>query len=93
MNKKFTDKLEYFLSHECDDYDLKYDYVWDNDMDCCVVKISLDDDSRQCILYFKYDDVEDELDLEVAEDFYTSVSCLDSSVKEFWILVAPKVFA
>jgi hypothetical protein len=39
MNKKFTDRLNEYLESECSDFDMAFDYKWEEDTACCEVKI------------------------------------------------------
>jgi len=93
MNKKFARKLEEYLATECYDYDLEYDYEWNEEMKCCVVTITQKRHPEVCRrLRFKYDEEEDILSIDMGESYYRETKISGPSVKYFWILVAPSLF-
>lgn len=92
MNKKFVDRLTEYLNSECDDYDLKYDYRWEEDLDCCEVEITREYYQESKTLYFRYDYEKDNLSIELSEDCFYETKEFDWSVKYFWMLVSPALF-
>jgi hypothetical protein len=93
MNNKFSERLEEFLASECSDYDLKYSWEWDEDCNWCVVKIARDiNPLRETELCFRYNQIKDELLLQMYEDSYETVREYDYTVKYFWMILSPRIF-
>ncbi|PIE50742.1 MAG: hypothetical protein CSA38_01890 [Flavobacteriales bacterium] len=93
MNKKFSERLEEYLSNECSDYDLTYKWEWNEHTECCEVEIKRDDYSQNIKhLNFRYDEVKDDLKIELSEDYFYTTREFDYTVKYFWMLVSPALF-
>ena len=92
MNKKFTDRLEEYLSDECSDYGLKYNYEWIEDTACCEVKISSSYNNNSKYLNFRYNEERDDLLIELSEDNFYITREFDHTVKYFWMLISPSIF-
>ena len=90
MNKEFNKRLFEYLDAECFDYDLKYDWEWNEDIQCCEVTITRDDNS--IVLNFRYSENNKDLTIELSEDSWYETREYDSSVKYFWMLVSPELF-
>lgn len=92
MNKKFANRLTEYLDSECDDYDLNYDYKWEEDLGCCEVIITREHYNESKTLYFQYDEQRDNLLIELSEDSFYETKEFDWSVKYFWMLISPVFF-
>lgn len=93
MNSKFKERLEEYLDSECDDYGLSYKWEWCEDMGYCEVEIKRDNrDEYTKQLYFKYNEDKDDLSIELSEDSFYTTREFDSTVKYFWMLIAPAIF-
>ena len=93
MNSKFTKRLESYLSSECSDYDLVYEWEWCEDTQCCEVEIKRDDQSQNTkCLNFRYNDTDDDLSIELSEDSFYVTREFDHTVKYFWMLISPSIF-
>jgi hypothetical protein len=90
MNYKFIDRLIEFLDHECEDYGLSYSWEWNKDTQCCDVEIKRDD-HLFCVAFW-YNEDEDALEIELTEGDWYITNEYDSSVRYFWIMVAPALF-
>lgn len=91
MNKKFAQRLTEYLDHECDDYDLKYNWEFSEDMGCCSVTVSRMDKEKQ--ISFKHNEKTDCLLIELSEDSFYETEEFNPSVKYFWMLIAPTLFS
>ena len=90
MNRKFIIRLEEFLSTECDDFGLSYDYEWNEDMQRCEVEaIRL---KRSKVVNFRYNEREDCLSIELCEDSFCKTREYDNTVKYFWMVICPALF-
>lgn len=93
MNKKFTDRLNEYLQSECSDFDMAFDYEWEEDLGCCVVNVFRDDYTNyNKYIKFQYDEQRNVLKIELSEDSFYETREYDYSVKYFWMLVAPSLF-
>jgi len=93
MNDKFNKRLEEYLSSECGDYDMTYTWKWNEDTACCEVQVKRDDYSQLSTeLNFRYNEKNDDLEIELSEDSFYTTREFDYSVKYFWMLVAPALF-
>jgi len=92
MNKKFTDRLREYLDSECSDFGLDYDYKWCEDTRCCEVEIKRNYSENNKWLYFRYNEKEDNLLIELSEDSFYETREFDETVKYFWMLVSPSIF-
>jgi hypothetical protein len=93
MNKKFTDRLNEYLESECSDFDMAFDYKWEEDTACCEVKIYRSDYTKlEKLINFRYNEKNDELEIELSEGSFYETREYDYSVKYFWMLVAPSLF-
>ena len=93
MNDKFYKRLEEYLNSECSDYDLSYNWEWNEDTGCCEVKIKRDDYSQNIkYLNFRYIEEADDLQIELSEDSFYVTREFDYTVKYFWMLVSPSLF-
>jgi hypothetical protein len=90
MNNKFTKRIEEYLISECDDYDLIYEYEWNEDTGCCEVEVKRNDYTK--CLNFKYDESCDDLTIELSEDSFYRTREFDHTVKYFWMLISPSLF-
>lgn len=90
MNDKFTKRLNEYLDSECDDYDMTYSWEWNDDAQLCEVDINRGKYSKR--LFFRYNKDKDDLLIELSEDSFYTTREFDSSVKYFWMLVAPTLF-
>ena len=93
MNNKFTERLTEYLDSECSDYDLTYSWEWNEDTLCCEVEIKRDDYTQhnKC-LNFRYDELANDLKIELCEDSYYATREFDQTVKYFWMLISPSLF-
>ena len=93
MNQKFANRLNDYLESECSDYDMKFSWEWNEDIDCCEVEVKRDDYTQysKC-LFFKYDENKDDLKIELSEDSFYTTREFDETVKYFWMLVSPALF-
>ena len=91
MNKKFTDRLESFLSSECDDFGLSYFWEWDEDSECVNATITRDD-RVETDVRFKYKEDKDDLLIELTEYSYYTTREFDHTVKYFWMKISPVLF-
>ena len=92
INKKFTKRLTEYLESECGDYDLKYDWEYDADSECCHITIGMRYSQNIKELNFKYDEAKDDLSIELSEDSYYVTREFDYTVKYFWMLISPTLF-
>lgn len=92
MNKKFIDRLEEYLSEECSDFGLQYNYKWNEDTDCCEVTITSNYSEYDKDLNFRYNQENDDLLIELSEDSFYETREFDYTVKYFWMLVSPALF-
>jgi hypothetical protein len=93
MNKKFTNRLNEYLESECSDFDMAFDYKCEEDTTCCEVKIYRSDYTKyEKLINFKYNEKNDELEIELSEGSFYETREYDYSVKYFWMLVAPSLF-
>jgi len=93
MNEKFAKRIEEYLSSECEDYSMKFEWRWDEDYECCIATISNEmHDELSKELWFRYDEKKDDLMIELSEDSFYRTAEYDYSVKYFWMLVSPALF-
>jgi len=93
MNDKFAKRLEEYLSSECSDYSLEYEWSWNDDTNCCEVVIKRNDHTKHSKeLCFQYNEKNDDLTIELSEDSFYITREFDKSVKYFWMLIAPAIF-
>jgi hypothetical protein len=90
MNNKFCNQLNEFLYHECEDYGLSYSWEWNEDMQCCDVEIERGD-HIVCVA-FRHNSSLNNLEIKTSEDTWETTNEYDSSVRYFWIMVAPALF-
>lgn len=90
MNEKFSNRLQEYLESECSDYNLTFSWEWDDSCECCNVTIKRDNYTK--LLRFKYDELKDDLAIEVCEDCYYTTREFDYTVKYFWMLISPTLF-
>lgn len=90
MNEKFNKRLTEFLDSECNDFDLSYEFEFDEDLNLCNVEICRLNKSID--INFKYNDKEDDLSIELSEDSYYTIHEYEWSVKYFWMLVSCELF-
>lgn len=92
MDSKFSIRLEEYLDSECDDYDLEYSWIWDNDIVSAVATVTRSRTTYKCDVTFKYDAKKDDLLIELSEDSFYPTREFDNTVKYFWMLVVPALF-
>lgn len=92
MNSNFSNRLEEYLSDECGDYGMSFRWKWDEDNEICETTISCKYNENEKIINFRYDEGKDDLLIELHEDSWYVTREFDSSVKYFWMLVAPALF-
>ena len=92
MNSKFKERLEEYLNSECSDYDLSYNWEWVEDCQFCEVEVKRNGTPYVKSLYFRYNEKENDLTIELSEDSYYVTREFDESVKYFWMLVSPALF-
>lgn len=92
MNKNFNNRLTEYLETECSDYGLQYDYKWCEDTQCCEVEITTDHNDNLKTINFRYDELKDNLSIELSEDSFYETKEFDWSVKYFWMLISPVLF-
>jgi hypothetical protein len=66
--------------------------MWNNDTECCEVKITLDGSDKVKYLNFRYTEEDNDLTIELSEDSFYRTREFDETIKYFWILVAPALF-
>ena len=94
MNDKFKKRLTEFLESEATDYSMCYSFEWNDDYNCADVLIENElDETKFKRVNFKYNEIEDDLEIELCEDSYYTVREFDETVKFFWMLVAPAIFS
>lgn len=93
MNKKFAERIEQYLSCECDDYGMHYKWEWCEDSQDCQVEVTNDYSDSIACLNFRYDEQNDDLMIEITEDCYTVTREFDNTVRYFWMLVSPVIFS
>jgi len=70
-----------------------YKWEWCEDIGCCEVEIIRDNRKEYTKhLSFKYNENKDDLSIELSEDSFETTREFDSTVKYFWMLIAPAVF-
>lgn len=93
MNKEFSKRVEEYLSSECSDYDLTYQWEWIEDIECCVATIKRNDHTQFTkSVNFRYNETDDILEIELSEDSFYPTCEYDYTVKYFWMLIAPTLF-
>ena len=93
MNEKFAKRLNEYLANECFDYDMTYSWEWNEDLNGCEVEIKRDDHTQYIKrLFFKYDEVNNNLKIELSEGSFYTTREFDNTVMYFWMLVAPALF-
>lgn len=92
MNSNFSKRIEEYLSDECGDYGMSYSWEWNEDSELCEATISCEHNENEKIVNFRYDEEKDDLLIELSEDSWYVTREYDSSVKYFWMLVAPTLF-
>lgn len=91
MNKKkFEKRLNEFLKSELSDYDFKYKIEWDDCEDMFNVKIKRNGIVKN--VSFRYNEIDDELLLDIYGYHQYIVREFDHTVKYFWMLIAPAFF-
>ena len=93
MNNKFTSRLEEYLISECSECDILYEWEWCEDTECCVVKLENQYLEDLICINFRYNAENDYLLIELSEDCFYETREFDSTVKYFWMVVAPALFA
>jgi hypothetical protein len=92
MNSKFQELLYEYLQMECSDYEIFYTWEWNNDLEQCEVNIlSNGSNEIQTTVNFRQND-KGNLEIETGEDVWKETFWFDTSVKYFWIKVAPAIF-
>lgn len=100
INYRFAQKLEAFLSSECDDYGIISETTFD-DISLNTAHVALKRNGNSVDLKFRYipnrhtplhDEVHDDIALCMYEDCYEIVREYDWTVRYFWMKVAPYLF-
>jgi hypothetical protein len=89
MNREFAQRIEEYLSSECEEYGLEYKWEWNEDTRCCEATITNSGQSKE--LNFRFE--RRELQIELSEDSFYETAEYNSSVKYFWMLICPVLFA
>ena len=93
MKEEFVKRLENYLSSECEDYAMVYKWEWNEDTEICQVEVKRDDHTQNIkYLNFRYNELEDDLTIELCEDSFYITREFDHTVKYFWMLTAPALF-
>ncbi len=98
--KRFLEKLELFLSIECDDYDINVE-ILHNEQDPGKAYVTLSRNEHSVDLDFRYlsirynfigDEYHDDIEMCLYEDRYEIVREYDWTVRYFWMKVSPYLF-
>jgi hypothetical protein len=89
MNSEFEQRIEAYLSSECEEYGLEYEWKWNEDTECCEATITYQDKSKE--LNFRFENME--LQIELSENSFYETAEYNYSVKYFWMLICPVLFA
>ncbi len=93
MNKNFTERLNEYLESECSDFDMAFDYKWNEDTCCCEVRIyRTNNEKLEKYINFRYSEFKDVLKIELSEDSFIETEEFNYTVKYFWMLVSPSLF-
>ena len=94
MTNKAIDELKEYLKHECNDYGLSYDYIYNSDYEYFEVTVKKDYDFRnlETTIHIRYNEEDDSLEIELGEDSWYKTEWFNPSVKYFWMLIGPKLF-
>ena len=93
MNKEFAELLEAYLASECGDYSMSYTWRWDEDCQWAVATIKNTMNNAEKDVNFRYDEENRNLLIEMSEDYWYETAEFDWTVKYFWMLVAPALWA
>ena len=98
MNKNQIEVLEKFLDSECSDFDLSYNWEWNEDEVCFDVAVYRDKytSNQKCkCIELRFDvqaEKHQQLKIQLTERCWYGVSSSNETVKYFWMLICPTLF-